>query len=92
MTVSVTPTKAFLKGLGRLSFEGQSAAIEALERFAADPRVKALNFEPVRNHKGYWTIRSTYADRILLRETQPGTYEAVAAGNHDYIYRTYFRK
>lgn len=88
---SVTPTQAFLKGLTRLSSENKEAAIIALALFLSAPATRALKFERVRSRKGYWTIRSTYSDRILLRETNPGHYEAVAVGNHDFVYRTYFR-
>lgn len=92
MPMKVTPTGAFLRGLKKLSKSDAADTIAALELFVADHRVKALNFEPVKSRGGYFTIRSNYKVRVLLRETDPDTFDVVAVGNHDYVYVSYFRK
>ncbi|MDB5579161.1 MAG: hypothetical protein JWR80_4337 [Bradyrhizobium sp.] len=87
----VTPTGAFLRSLERLSIANAEDTAAALELFVANPQAKSLNFERVRSRKGYFTIRSNYSIRILLRQTGTQEFEAVAVGNHDYIYESFFR-
>ena len=92
MTTEVTPTKAFLKDMKRLGDEfRQEQVFDAIGRFIENPRSPGLNFEQIRSKTGYFSIRANYHDRILLRETGPWKYDAVAIGNHDYIYGSYFR-
>lgn len=86
----VTPTGSFLRSLKRLSKADADDTIAALERFVVDPHAKSLNFERVKSKKGYFTIRSNYSIRILLRETAPQTFDVVIVGNHDYIYERFF--
>lgn len=86
----VTPTGAFLRSLKRLSKSDAEDTTSALEVFLATPHAKSLNFERVKSRKGYFTIRSNYSIRILLRETAPQEFEIVAVGNHDYIYERFF--
>lgn len=87
----VSPTKAFLRDLKKVSKQDQTASIEALELFVSNHKAKKLNFEPVRSRSGYFTIRATYSIRILLRQTEPYAFDVVAIGNHDYVYASYFR-
>jgi len=89
--MQVTTTGAFLRLLKRLSTADAEDTTAALELFLANPQTKSLNFERVRSRKGYFTIRSNYSIRILLRQSGPQEFEVVAVGNHDYIYESYFR-
>jgi hypothetical protein len=93
MSVSVTPTKAFIKYLKRLGNQKKAdAAIKRLRLFAENPGARELNFESVKTKRGYFSIRVDYHSRILLREIEAGkSYEAVAVGNHDVVYDNYFR-
>lgn len=88
--MQLTPTGGFLRALKRLSKADAEDTASALALFVADPKAKSLNFQKVKSRKGYFTIRSNYAVRILLRETSPNAFEIVAVGNHDYIYERYF--
>jgi hypothetical protein len=88
--MQVTPTGAFLRSLKRLSKSDAEDTASALELFLVTPDAKSLNFERVKSRKGYFTIRSNYSIRILLRETAPQAFEIVAVGNHDYIYQRFF--
>jgi hypothetical protein len=90
--MQVTPTGAFLRKLKKLSASDREDAIVALEQFLSNPKAKSLNFEAVRNRDGYHTIRANYSVRVLLREVGRWEYEAVAVGNHDFIYVSFFRK
>jgi hypothetical protein len=93
MTVQVTPTRAFLKDLKGLGGDEnrRDQVISSLQQFLENPRSPGLNFERVKSQKGYFTIRASIHDRVLLREVAPGHYEASAVGNHDYIYVSFFR-
>jgi hypothetical protein len=88
--MQLTPTGAFLRSFKRLSKADAEDTTSALEIFLVDPHAKALNFERVKSRKGYFTIRSNYAIRILLRQTAPQAFDIVAVGNHDYIYERFF--
>lgn len=90
--MQVTPTGPFLRSLKRLSKADAEDTILALELFLSNPKAKPLNFERVKNRRGYFTIRSNYSVRILLRETDRSQFDVVAVGNHDYIYSAYFKK
>lgn len=92
MTIAVTLTGAFKQYRKRLSSQRDDAVIVALREFMANPKQRSLNFELVTGHKGYFTIRSSLVDRVLLRRVGPQAYEAVAVGNHDLIYGAYFRR
>lgn len=92
MPMTVAPTGAFLRSLKKLSKTDASDTIAALELFVCDHRAQPLNFEPVKSRAGYFTIRSNYKVRVLLRQTLPETFEIVAVGGHDYVYASYFRK
>jgi hypothetical protein len=89
--MQVTPTGPFLRSLKKLSAADAEDTIAALELFLVNPQAKSLNFERVRSRKGYFTIRSNYSIRILLRLSGPQAYEVAAVGNHDYIYESYWR-
>jgi hypothetical protein len=89
--MQVTPTGAFLRSLKRLSAADAEDTTNALQLFLANPQAKSLNFERVKSRKGYFTIRSNYSIRILLRQSGPQEYEIAAVGNHDDIYESYFR-
>jgi hypothetical protein len=92
MTTKVTPTGAFRRDLKRLGKGArQNDAIAAIELFVENPHSASLNFEPIRSQKGYYSIRTNYHDRLILRMLRPSEYEAVAVGNHDYLYVSYFR-
>jgi hypothetical protein len=88
--MQVTPTRAFLRSLKRLSSSDAEDTVSALEMFVKNSAAKSLNFERVRSQKGYFTIRSNYSIRVLLKETKPREFEIVAVGNHDYIYERHF--
>jgi hypothetical protein len=88
--MQVTPTRAFLRSLKRLSTSDAEDTASALELFVKNPDTKSLNFERVRSRKGYFTIRSNYSIRILLKQTNHQEFEIVAVGNHDYIYERHF--
>jgi hypothetical protein len=89
--MQVTPTGAFLRCLRNLSSRDAEDTAAALVMFVKNSKAKSLNFEKVKSRKGYFTIRSNYSVRILLRYAGPEHFEAVAVGNHDYIYESYFR-
>lgn len=89
--MQVTPTGAFLRSLRNLSSRDAEDTAAALVMFVKNPKAKSLNFEKVKSRKGYFTIRSNYSVRILLRYAGPEHFQAVAVGNHDYIYESYFR-
>jgi hypothetical protein len=89
--MQVTPTGAFLRSFKKLSTANAEDTTAALKLFLANPQAKSLNFERVRTRKGYFTIRSNYSIRILLRQSGPQSFDVVAVGNHDYIYESYFR-
>lgn len=92
MPIEVTPTGAFLRNLKKLSKADCDNAISALETFVEDPKAKSLNFEAVKSRSGYFSIRSNYKTRILLKLVGSERYEVVAVGNHDFVYASYFRK
>jgi hypothetical protein len=88
----VTPTGAFLRNLKKLSKSDANDTITALELFTADHKAKTLNFEPVKSRRGYYTIRSNYSVRVLLRQNGEAEFDVVAVGNHDFVYASYFKK
>jgi mRNA-degrading endonuclease RelE of RelBE toxin-antitoxin system len=92
MTIAVRAAKSFGKHAKKLSIARREAVAAAVKSFAANPETPGLNFEAVTGRKGYYTIRSGIGDRVLLRKTGPQAYDLVAVGNHDLIYRTYFKK
>lgn len=92
MKVAVTPTGAFRRDLKRLSNEDADATIRALSLFIEQPTATKLNFELVKHRRGFHSIRATYSTRILLRKKSGIEYDAVAVGNHDYVYGSYFKK
>jgi len=70
----------------------QNASIEAIARFMKSPRDPKLNLERVVGRPGYFSIRVDYETRILLRSIEADRkYDAVAVGNHDLVYQSYFR-
>ena len=91
MTIAVTPTGSFARYRKRLSSDRDDAVIAALRRFISTPYLHSLNFEPVAHRKGYFTIRTSLADRVLFRKIGAESYEAVAVGNHDLVYNVYFK-
>jgi hypothetical protein len=90
--MNVRPTNPFLRNLKRLPEQDALAVAQALELFASDPHAPSLNFEKVTRRKGFFTIRGNYSIRILLQKTATDAYDAVAVGNHDYVYASYFKK
>jgi len=91
MRYSVQITNAFRRDLKGLSEEDKGAVIKALKAFIGDPRSHGLNFEKVTGQKGYATIRATLGVRILMRQITKSRFDVVAIGNHDFIYRSYFK-
>lgn len=89
--MKVEVTRRFEKDLKRLLKSDAEQALESLERFIDHPKDPSLNFERVTNRAGYFSIRATFKIRILLRMTAIDEYDVVAIGNHDYIYKSYFR-
>jgi hypothetical protein len=93
---TVVPSKAFLRDLKKLNPKHRAtAARDALVLFVKNPGHTSLNFERVLSRKGYHTIRASIGDRILLLKDDDaggGKYTAVAIGDHDYIYKAYFKK
>lgn len=87
----VTFTGLFEKRLKRLSQSDAEDTIHAIETFIDMPNAKSLNFEKLRNRPGYFTIRSNYKIRVLLRQTAVDAFDVVAVGNHDYVYEQFFR-
>lgn len=91
---TVGTSKAFLRDLKKPGTEQRKhAARDAIVLFAKNPHHTSLNFERVLSRKGYHTIRSSIGERILLLKSEEGggIYTAVAIGDHDYIYRGYFK-
>ncbi|WP_398468017.1 hypothetical protein [Tardiphaga sp.] len=85
-------TTAFLRDLKRLkSSPRQDAVIEAVSLFVENPKAPKLNFERVLSRSGYFSIRASHADRVLLFQIDGQHFEIAAVGNHDYIYRGYFK-
>lgn len=92
MSVRIIPTKAYIRDLKRLaSDDRQKSAKDAVVLCQKNHKHHELRFEALKHRSGHYTIRSTYSDRVLLKKVGDGIYEAVAVGNHDYIYGTYFR-
>jgi hypothetical protein len=84
-----------LKYLRRLKNPSkQEATIAALTLFMQSPHSPKLNFEGLRGPRGFFSIRVDYEKRLLLlREVEKNVhYEAVAVGNYDLVYESYFRK
>lgn len=90
--MQVTPTRGFLRDLKKLSSHDVDAVASALDVFMRDHKANALNFEPVKSRKGYFTIRAGIKTRVLLLRQAENAFDAVAVGNHDYIYASYFKK
>ncbi|KKX25290.1 hypothetical protein [Rhizobium sp. LC145] len=90
--MKLTPTKPFLRDLKGLSKTDAYAVAEAMALFMREPHTRGLNFEKVTSRSGYFTIRGTYSIRVLLFQDGREDYSAVAVGNHDYIYASYFKK
>jgi hypothetical protein len=91
---TVVASKAFVRDLKKLGTQQRKIAVrDALVLFAKNPGHTSLNFERVLSRKGYHTIRASIGDRILLLKGEEGggNYTAVAIGDHDYIYRGYFK-
>lgn len=88
----VTTTKPFLKNLNRLSRADADLVISAMTLFMKEPNARSLNFEKVTSRSGYFTIRGSYSIRVLLELEDTDAYIAVAVGNHDYIYKSYFKR
>jgi hypothetical protein len=90
----ISVSKAFVRDLKRLgSKQRQNAARDAIVKFAGNPHHSGLNFERVLSRPGFHTIRATLGDRILLLKAEArDDYTAVAVGDHDYIYRAYFKR
>lgn len=88
----VRPANSFTKNLKRLSKQDADLVIKAIKLFMTDPYAHSLNFEKVTSRSGYFTIRTSYSIRVLLEFEGSDTYAAVAVGNHDYIYQSYFKK
>jgi hypothetical protein len=93
MTLRVSTPNSFSKSLKRLKNPSkQEATIAALTLFMQSPHSPKLNFEGLRGRRGFFSIRVDYETRVLLREVEKNVhYEAVAVGNHDLIYESYFR-
>jgi len=91
--VTVIPTKAFIRDLKRLrNASRQNSAREAVVLCQQNHKDQRLRFEALKHRVGYFTIRSTFGDRVLLSKKGDGVYEAVAVGNHDFVYGAYFRR
>lgn len=89
--MKVEVTRRFEKDLKRLLKSDAAQAVDSLKLFIDHPTDPSLNFERVINRTGYFSIRATFKIRILLHLTAVDEYDAVAIGNHDYIYKSYFR-
>lgn len=89
--MKVNLTRSFERDLRRISAQDRTSVIEAIGKFVRSPSSKGLNFETVRSRRGYHSIRATLSVRILLLETGKQEYDVVAVGNHDYIYRSFFK-
>jgi hypothetical protein len=90
--VQLTPTGAFQRCLKRLSRADAEDTLAALKRFVVNRNDKSLNFEKLRSRPGYYTIRSNYSVRVLLKSTGPDSFDIVIVGNHDYVYERYFSR
>jgi hypothetical protein len=91
--VRVIPTNAYIRDLKRLAnADRQKSAKDAVVLCQQNHKDQRLRFEALKHRSGFFSIRSTYNDRILLKKVEDGIYEAVAIGNHDFIYGTYFRR
>lgn len=88
----VKTTKPFLRDLKKLSQSDIDAVIDAMKLFMSDAQTKSLNFEKVNSRSGYFTIRGSYSIRVLLLQQGKNEFDAVAVGNHDYIYASYFKR
>lgn len=89
--MEVTFTGLFLRTLKRLSRADAEDTTQAVKNFINNPNSKSLNFEKVRSRAGYFTIRANFKTRVLLKQRAQDKYDAVAVGNHDYVYESYFR-
>ncbi len=88
---TVRPSRAFERDLKALSGKDAHAIRAALKAFLSGTPSAGLKSEKVRARAGYFTIRATRGVRILLREDARGEFTAAAVGNHDYVYRSYFK-
>jgi len=76
--------------MSKLPPNRREAAKDSLKKFIADPKLPGLNFEPVRNATGFFTIRANAGDRIVLEKIEDG-YLVADIGTHD-IYRKLNRR
>jgi len=79
-----------MRTMSKLPSNRRDAAKDSLKKFIADPKLPGLNFEPVRNATGFFTIRANAGDRIVLEKSEGG-YAVVDIGSHD-IYRKLNRR
>jgi len=87
----LVPSARFLKTLGAIarSNPGMARRIQgAAKRFQAGIHHPALNFEKIKG-TDYCSIRVSQGERIVLRATDPDTFDLVDVGDHDTIYRRY---
>jgi hypothetical protein len=90
MTIRLVAAKSFKRDLKKIRDKRRrDSAQEALLAFRENPKSRGLNFESIRGKPEYYTIRSNYHDRVLLRQVSRSEYEVVAVGNHDYIYDSF---
>lgn len=61
-------TRKFLKSRQKLSGSLQKATDRAIKKFISTPDLPGLNFEAIRGHPGYYSIRVSRGHRIFLRE------------------------
>ena len=85
---ALKPSAKFDKALARMDAIRRRRVVQALQHFAANIHRPGLNFEKIKGTH-YCSIRVSQGERIVLRATDPDTFDLVDVGDHDTIYRRY---
>ena len=82
--VSIPPS--FKRIFDELPEKKRKRVAKALRLFQHDQNYPSLNFERLQGAEGYYSIRASLADRIVLRKVEEDHYEAADIGGHE-VYR-----
>jgi plasmid maintenance system killer protein len=79
-------TREFDTGLAHLPEPLRLKALDALERFASNPRYPGLHLEKLRGSGDRWSIRVNLRVRIVFRYVASDSILLIGIGGHE-IYR-----
>lgn len=87
--IRTKPSARFNKSRAKVGEPIASRTLSALKKFHETPESPGLNFEPVKNAPGFFTIRINRNFRILLKEEKDeegAYYLLVEVASHDETY------